>query len=90
MGGEATRVAVAPPPAASTPDIGLGRPDKELPPLPPPPKSLPITRLNPTQVVLRTVIVLGCLYLLFVVGRMLIQRSTDNLCNTAIPLKMCQ
>ena len=70
---EGTRVATAPPPAAasvpSTPDIGFGE-SKPLPEnLPPPPKSLPLTTLNPTQVFLRTLIVLGAIYLLFLLGQ---------------------
>ena len=76
-GSEATRVATAPPPvAARAPGQGLGdaRP-LSAEQLPPPPKSLPIVRLNPTQVFLRAVIVIGCLYLLFVVGRSALQAS---------------
>lgn len=75
---ESTRVATAPPPSAavaSTPDIGFGDGSKPLPPLPPPPKSLPITALNPTQVFLRTLIVLGACYLLFLLGRRLVEFS---------------
>jgi len=83
---EATRVATAPPIASAlAPDEDLAT-TRPLPTLPPPPKSLPLVALNPTQVFLRAVIVLGAMYVLFVIGREVVRFSacavpSSPLCN---------
>lgn len=69
-------MATAPPPIAAALATGRGLGDSApLPVLPPPPKSLPLVTMNPTQVFLRAVIVLGALYVLFVVGREFVRFS---------------
>lgn len=87
---EATSVGPAPAPssrAASRPDIGFGdHAARPLPPLPPPPKSLPLTTLNPTQVMLRTMILLGALYVALVLGQQAMVSLKMAACTVPSPL----
>lgn len=89
---DATSVAPAPSPssrAPNRPDIGFGEhAARPLPPLPPPPKSLPIVALNPTQVVLRTIILLGVLYIVLVLGQQAMISLKMTAC--AVPSPLCR
>ena len=58
--------------ASGAKDVGLGRSDPTLP-LPPAPKALPITRLNPGQVMLRAIIVLASAYILVQLSQFVLQ-----------------
>ena len=83
---EPTRVAAAAPTAVVAHNVGLGeQAARPLPSLPPPPKSLPLVQLNPTQVFLRAIIVLGGAYLLFTVARQFVEYSA-----CAVPTPLCR
>ena len=74
--------------APGRPDIGFGDAAKPLPPLPPPPKSLPLVTLNPTQVFLRTIIILGSLYIVLVLGQQAMISLKMTAC--AVPSPLCR
>ena len=80
----------APPLAASGatgPKIGFGG-NTALPPIPPPPKELPLVRLNATQVFLRVLILLGVAYVILVLGQELIVGARNTAC--AVPSPLCR
>jgi len=83
---EATKATTAPSSAEGPSPLGArgagrGLGDAALPPgsLPPPPKHLPITRLDPGQIFLRTLIILGLAYVIVVIGHRALQVFHDAL-----------